>query len=106
MIELPLRESASCLVPPHFGKSKFEIRPAKTMVGSIRNAEATTTERNVAVKPFQTEYHHRKVAVKVGIGLAGHFSGEGLATYVNRVDRHLYAAKIAFLAPNQHCFGA
>jgi PleD family two-component response regulator len=76
------------------------------MVGSIRNAEATTTERNVAVKPFQTEYNNRKVTVKVSIGLAGHFSGEGPATYVNRVDRHLYAAKIDFLVPNKHCFGA
>ena len=28
------------------------------MVVSIRNAEATTTERNMVVKPFQTEYHH------------------------------------------------
>jgi PleD family two-component response regulator len=76
------------------------------MVGSIRNAKATTTERNTAVKPFQTEYHLRKAAVMVSIGLAEHFSDEGPATYVNRADWHLYAAKIDFLVPNKHCFGA
>jgi PleD family two-component response regulator len=76
------------------------------MAGSSRNAEATTTERNVAVNPFQTEYHLRKVAVKVSIGLAEQLPGERPATYVNRVDRHLYAAKIDFLVPNKHCFGA
>jgi len=76
------------------------------MVRSIRNAEATTTERNVAVKPFQTEYHLRKVAVTVSIGLAEHVSDEGPATYANRADRHLCAAKIDFLVPNKHCFGA
>jgi len=39
-------------------------------------------------------------------GMALHFSGEGPATYVNKADRHLCAAKIDFLVPNKHCFGA
>jgi PleD family two-component response regulator len=80
--------------------------PPRKNNGGINHAEATTTERNTAVKPFQTEYHLRKVTVTVSIGLAKHVSDEGPATYINRADRHLYAAKIDFLVPNKHCFGA
>jgi len=43
------------------------------MVRSIRNAEETTPERNVAVKSFQTEYQLSKVAVTVSIGLQNIF---------------------------------
>jgi len=76
------------------------------MVRSIRNAETTTPERNVAVKPFKTKYHLRKVAITVSISLAELFFNEGPATFVNRADRHLHAAKIDFLVPNKHCFSA
>ena len=47
----------------------------------------------MAVKPFQPEYHQRKDAVTVSIGVAEHVYGEDIATYVTRADRHLYAAK-------------
>jgi hypothetical protein len=76
------------------------------MVRSIRNAEETTPERNVAVKSFQTEYQLSKVAVAVSIGLAEHLFDEGPATFVNRTDRHLHAVKIDFLVSNKHCLGA
>jgi hypothetical protein len=80
--------------------------PLKNNVGINQVCRGDHHRKECGSETVQTEYHLRKVAVKVSIGLEEHFSGEGPVTYVNRADRHIYAAKIDFLVPNKHCFGA
>jgi len=74
-----------------YGGEDFIVLVPETSKGeSLRFAERI--RRTFEQEKIETD-HQRRVAVTVSIGQAEHVSGEGLATYVTRADRHLYAAK-------------